>query len=80
MPENTPAISAFLNLTFVLGININIAAKNSHVNIYDASLNKNEIIGDINSKSKMFCRVDVINIDNPLAHIIKIGSMSIIEV
>ena len=80
MPENTPAINAFLNLTLVFGISINIAAKNSHVKIYDASLSKNEIIGDINSKSKMFCKVDVINIDNPLAHIIRIGSINIIEV
>ena len=54
VPENIPAISAFLNFTLVFGISINIAAKNNHVNAYDANLNKNESRGDMNSKSNVF--------------------------
>ena len=80
VPENIPAIKAFLNLTLVLGISINMVAKNNHVNIYEAHLNKNEIMGDMNSKSNRFCSVEVINKDKPLAHIISTGKIRSIAV
>ena len=80
VPVNIPAINAFLNLTLVLGISINMAVKNSQVNKNEAHLNENVMIGDMNSKSKMFCNVDDTNIDNPLEHIINTGRMSSIAV
>ena len=80
VPENTPAINAFLNVTFVFGMSINMAVKNNQVNRQDANSNKNEIIGDMNSRLNTSCSVEVINRDNPLAHIIKIGNIMSIAV
>ena len=80
VPENTPAIRAFLIFTLVLGISLNMAAKNSHVNLYDAHFNANEITGDINSNLNKLCRVDVINSVNPLAQVNNTGRMSNIAV
>jgi hypothetical protein len=57
-----------------------MAAKNNHVNAYDAHFNNIDLMGDINSNANRFCRVEVINSDNPLEHIIKTGSMRSIAV
>ena len=46
----------------------------------EAHLKENVMMGDMNSKSKMFCNVDDKNIDNPLEHIINTGRMSSIAV
>jgi hypothetical protein len=61
-------------------MSINIAAKNNHVNMYDAHLRRIEITGDMKSKANRFCRVEVINNDNPLEHIINTGNISNIAV
>ena len=80
MPVSTPASRALGILTLVLGTRIKTPAKNSQVNIHDATSSNAEITGVIKLKWNTDCSVDDINTAIPPPQIIRMGRISSIAV